>query len=127
MKAFKNNRVGSCTETLGEIKIVPPSLYMMELMRSLKSRNYVKGKFARSHFCSSLNSTARAYRRESFYYPVGDFSKTRRATDAKFQQTRGREHSEGRKRCKLGGHGEGCGRGDFGGHGEGRGRGDGRG
>ncbi|CAD2214186.1 small subunit ribosomal protein S10e [Angomonas deanei] len=113
--ACKKDRLGTWAGTLGDKTFKVPCVQIMQLMRSLKSRELIKEQFAWQHYYWTLNDAGLAYMREYLHLAVTAVPNTQKPTDVRFEKVR--ERGEGRGR---GGRGEGRGRG---GRGEGRGRG----
>eukprot|EP00796_Vickermania_ingenoplastis_P004926 gene4926-3537_t len=94
--ACKKDRLGNWTGLLGDSKIVAPCLHVMQLMRSLKSRNLIKEKFAWRHYYWTLNAEGIQYMREYLHLPASAVPKTQKPTDVVYQKMRERGRGRGR-------------------------------
>ena len=136
--------LGTWSGELGGVKFRVPALQVMYLLRSMKSRNFIKEQFAWRHFYWSLNDNGVDYLRKYLHLSPSVVPNTHRKTKEAEEYERapprprgGRGRGRGRggdfggrgRGGDFGGRGRG---GDFGGRGrggdgEGRGRGRGRG
>ncbi|KAF8297487.1 putative 40S ribosomal protein S10 [Trypanosoma cruzi] len=113
----KKDPLGTWTGSLGGKTFTVPSIQVMQLMRSMKSRGLIKEQFAWRHFYWFLNDEGVEYLRKYLFLAHDAVPNTHKAEYKVLEREggRGRGRGEGRGR----GRGEGRGRG----RGEGRGRG----
>ena len=122
--ACKKDRMGTWTGTLGGKAFTVPCIQVMQLMRSLKSRNLIKEQYAWRHYYWTLNDDGIAYMRGYLHLAPSAVPNTQKPSTINFEKvTEGRGRGRGRGEGRGRGRGEGRGRG----RGEGRGRGRGRG
>ncbi|CBH15571.1 40S ribosomal protein S10, putative [Trypanosoma equiperdum] len=121
----KKDPLGTWKGTLGGKTFKLPTLQVMQLMRSLKSRGLIKEQFAWRHFYWTLNDEGINYMRKYLYLGADAVPNTHKVDHKTFEREggRGRGRGDGRGRGRGFGRGRGEGRGFGRGRGEGRGRG----
>uniref|UniRef100_A0A0A9WXG0 40S ribosomal protein S10 n=1 Tax=Lygus hesperus TaxID=30085 RepID=A0A0A9WXG0_LYGHE len=117
----KKDRLGNWTGTLGGKSFSGPSIQVMQLMRSLKSRDLIKEQFAWRHYYWTLNDKGVQYMREYLHLAPDSVPNSHKATTSSYERVAEGRGRGGRGRGGRGGRGF-AGRG-FAGRGEERGRG----
>lgn len=131
--ACKKDRLGNWTGTLGGKPFTGPCIQVMQLMRSLKSRDLIKEQFAWRHYYWTLNDKGVQFMRDYLHLAQDAVPNSHKMTNLQYERIiEGRGRGRGRGRGGRGGEGGRGGRGEGsrggrGGRGGGRGFGRGRG